>query len=130
MKVTLVVPCYNEEKNVALFYEVAEAAFQNRKIEYDIRYITKDKNACDIAKEYSEEENVFETDVANLKANFPELAVAMMNRTPYRLELPLSSITKICPRNRQRIDSYDRLKRYLLTKGVELIVYSQKTKKI
>ena len=82
-----------------------------------------------IPRQYSEEENVFETDVANLKANFPELAVAMMNRTPYRLELPLSSITKICPRNRQRIDSYDRLKRYLLTKGVELIVYSQKTKK-
>ena len=83
-----------------------------------------------IPRQYSEEENVFETDVANLKSNFPELAVAMMNRTPYRLELPLASITKICPRNRQRIDSYDRLKRYLLTKGVELIVYSQKSKKI
>ena len=82
-----------------------------------------------IPRQYSEEENVFETDVVNLKSNFPELAVAMMNRTPYRLELPLASITKICPRHRQRIDSYDRLKRYLLTKGVELIVYSQKTKK-
>ena len=83
-----------------------------------------------IPRQYSEEESVFETDIANLKSNFPEMAVAMMNRTPYRLELPLSSITKICPRNRQRIDSYDRLRRYLLTKGVELNVYSQKTKKI
>ena len=83
-----------------------------------------------IPRQYSEEENVFATDVANLKANFPELAVAMMNRTPYRLELPLASITKICPRHRQRIDSYDRLRRYLLTKGVELNIYSQKTKKI
>ena len=83
-----------------------------------------------IPRQYSEEESVFETDIANLKSNFPEMVVAMMNRTPYRLELPLSSITKICPRNRQRIDSYDRLRRYLLTKGVELNVYSQKTKKI
>ena len=66
-----------------------------------------------IPRQYSEEESVFETDIANLKSNFPEMAVAMMNRTPYRLELPLSSITKICPRNRQRIDSYDRLRRYL-----------------
>ena len=39
MKVTLVVPCYNEEKNVALFFEVADAAFQNKKIEYDIVFV-------------------------------------------------------------------------------------------
>ena len=30
MKVTLVVPCYKEENNVALFFEVAEEAFQNK----------------------------------------------------------------------------------------------------
>ena len=39
MKVTLVVPCYNEEKNVALFYEVTEAAFQNKNVEYDIVFV-------------------------------------------------------------------------------------------
>ena len=33
-------------------------ACKRRKYEYDIRYISKEKNACDIAKEYSTEENI------------------------------------------------------------------------
>ena len=32
MKVTLVVPCYNEEHNVALFYEVADVHFATRNL--------------------------------------------------------------------------------------------------
>lgn len=39
MKVTLVVPCFNEENNVALFYEVAEAAFQNKNFAYEIVFV-------------------------------------------------------------------------------------------
>ena len=35
-----------------------EAACQKRNIEYEIRYITKEKSGCDIAQEYLEEENV------------------------------------------------------------------------
>ena len=83
-----------------------------------------------IPRQYSQEESLFEDDLANLKARFPDLGVALLNKTPYRIEMTLAEIVQVCPRNRQRIDSYDRLKRYLLTKGVELIVYSQKTKKI
>ena len=82
-----------------------------------------------IPRQYSQEESLFEDDLANLKARFPDLGVALLNKTPYRIEMTLAEIVQVCPRNRQRIDSYDRLKRYLLTKGVELIVYSQKTKK-
>lgn len=82
-----------------------------------------------IPRQYSQEESLFEDDLSNLKARFPDLCVALLNKAPYRIELSLAEIVLICPRNRQRIDSYDRLKRYLLTKGVELIVYSQKTKK-
>ena len=33
-------------------------ACKSRKIDYVIRYITKDKNACDIAREYSGEQNI------------------------------------------------------------------------
>ena len=82
-----------------------------------------------IPRQYSQEESLFEDDLANLKARFPDLGVALLNKTPYRIEMTLAEIVQVCPRHRQRIDSYDRLKRYLLTKGVELIVYSQKTKK-
>ena len=83
-----------------------------------------------IPRQYSQEESLFEDDLANLKARYPDLGVALLNKTPYRIEMTLAEIVQVCPRNRQRIDSYDRLKRYLLTKGVELIVNSQKTKKI
>ena len=82
-----------------------------------------------IPRQYSQEKSLFADDLSNLKARFPDLGVALLNKAPYRIELSLAEIVQICPRNRQRIDSYDRLRRYLLTKGVELIVYSQKTKK-
>ena len=82
-----------------------------------------------IPRQYSQEESLFEDDLSNLKTRFPDLCVALLNNAPYRIELSLAEIVQVCPRNRQRIDSYDRLRRYLLTKGVELIVYSQKTKK-
>ena len=39
MKVTLVVPCYNEEKNVGLFYDVAESAFCNTSFDYEIVFV-------------------------------------------------------------------------------------------
>lgn len=83
-----------------------------------------------IPRQYSQEESLFEDDLTNLKTRFPDLGIAMLNKTPYKIEMSLAEISQVCPRNRQRIDSYDRLKRYLLTKGVELNVYSQKTKKI
>lgn len=35
-----------------------ENSCKKRNIEYEIRYITKEKNGCDIAKEYSDQENV------------------------------------------------------------------------
>lgn len=87
------------------------------------------QNVILIPRQYSQEESCFDADIANLKANYPELAVALLNKTPYKLELSLNEIAKICQRSRQRVDSYERLKRFLLTKGVELVIYSQKTRK-
>ena len=83
-----------------------------------------------IPRQYSQEESLFDEDLKNLKARYSDLGIALLNKTPYRIEISLADLYQICPRNRQRIDSYDRLKRYLLTKGVELNIYSQKTKKI
>lgn len=39
MKVTLVVPCYNEEKNVEPFYQAASQAFVNKNFAYDIVFV-------------------------------------------------------------------------------------------
>ena len=83
-----------------------------------------------IPRQYSQEESLFDEDLKNLKARYSDLGIALLNKTPYRIEISLADLCQICPRNRQRVDSYDRLKRYLLTKGIELIVYSQKSKKI
>ena len=83
-----------------------------------------------IPRQYSQEESLFDEDLKSLKARYPDLGISLLNKTPYRIEISLADLCQICPRNRQRTDSYDRLKRYLLTKGVELNVYSQKSKKI
>ena len=79
-----------------------------------------------IPRQYSQEESLFEDDLANLEARFPDLSVALLNKASYKIEISLAEIGQICPRNRQRIDSYDRLKRYLLTKGVDLNISSKK----
>ena len=78
MKVTLVVPCYNEEKNVALFFEVADAAFQNKKIEYDIVFVND--GSKDIT--YSVLKSLFtahpdKVSVVNLSRNFGKEAAIL-----------------------------------------------------
>lgn len=59
-----------------------------------------------IPRQYSQEESVFDEDLKNLKARFPDLGIAMLNKTPYKIEMSLTEISQVCPRNRQRIDSY------------------------
>ena len=78
MKVTLVVPCYNEEKNVALFYEVAEAAFQNKKIEYDIVFVndgSKDNTYKELKALFTAHPD--KVSVINLSRNFGKEAAIL-----------------------------------------------------
>ena len=39
MKLSLVVPCYNEADNVELFYEKVEATFRNEAFDYEYIFI-------------------------------------------------------------------------------------------
>ena len=78
MKVSLVVPCYNEEKNVALFYEVTEGAFQNKSFEYEIVFVNDgSKDAT-----YTELKSLFKVhpdkiSVVNLSRNFGKEAAIL-----------------------------------------------------
>ena len=78
MKVSLVVPCYNEENNVAKFFEVADVAFENKEFEYEIIFVndgSKDNT-------YTELKNLFAThpdkvSVVNLSRNFGKEAAIL-----------------------------------------------------
>jgi glycosyltransferase involved in cell wall biosynthesis len=39
MKLSLVVPCYNEEQNVALFYQTAKAVFDAEGYSYELVFV-------------------------------------------------------------------------------------------
>lgn len=57
MKLSLVVPCYNEEGNVELFYEETVKAFQNTGIEYEFVFVndgSRDKTIDKLKKLYNE----------------------------------------------------------------------------
>lgn len=78
MKVTLVVPCYNEENNVALFYEVAEAAFQNKNFGYDIVFVndgSRDNTYAELKKLFKAHPD--QVSVVNLSRNFGKEAAIL-----------------------------------------------------
>ena len=57
MKLSLVVPCYNEEGNVELFYEETVKAFQNTGIDYEFVFVndgSRDKTIDKLKKLYNE----------------------------------------------------------------------------
>ena len=78
MKVSLVVPCYNEEKNVTLFYEVADTAFADKRFDYEIVFVndgSKDNT-------YTELKSLFKAhadkvSVVNLSRNFGKEAAIL-----------------------------------------------------
>ncbi len=78
MKVTLVVPCYNEENNVALFYEVADAAFQNKAFDYEIVFVndgSKDNTYAELKKIFKSHPD--KASVVNLSRNFGKEAAIL-----------------------------------------------------
>ena len=62
MKVSLVVPCYNEENNVGLLYETTASAFANKRFDYEIVFVndgSKDNTYAELKrlfKEYKDEQ--------------------------------------------------------------------------
>ena len=78
MKVSLVVPCYNEEKNVELFFEVAEAAFRNKNINFDIVFVndgSKDNTYAELKKIFTAHSD--KVSVVNLSRNFGKEAAIL-----------------------------------------------------
>lgn len=78
MKVTLVVPCYNEENNVGLFYEVADNAFANKNFEYEIVFVndgSKDNTYAELKKIYNA--HSANVSVVNLSRNFGKEAAIL-----------------------------------------------------
>lgn len=70
-KVSLVVPCYNEEKNVPLFYEECKKTFTKEKYKVELVFIndgSKDNTIKELKKITKEEQ--FEIKVINFSRNF------------------------------------------------------------
>ena len=78
MKVTLVVPCYNEENNVALFYKVTEEAFKDKKFDYDVVFVndgSKDNTYAELKKLFQAHSS--HVSVVNLSRNFGKEAAIL-----------------------------------------------------
>ncbi len=78
MKVTLVVPCYNEENNVGVFYEVAEKAFEHKNFEYEIIFVndgSKDNTYAELKKIFQAHPG--NVSVVNLSRNFGKEAAIL-----------------------------------------------------
>lgn len=59
MKLSLIVPCYNEEKNVRPFYDAVVSAFQNEGYDYELVFVndgSRDNTLGELKKLYSEVE--------------------------------------------------------------------------
>ncbi len=78
MKVTLVVPCYNEECNVGPFFEVADKAFCDKEFEYELVFVndgSKDNTYKELKKIFKEHSD--HVSVVNLSRNFGKEAAIL-----------------------------------------------------
>ena len=70
MKLSLVVPCYNEQNNVSLFYEACRNTFDGKKYEYEIIFIndgSKDETWIKLKSIYEQTNNI---KLINFSRNF------------------------------------------------------------
>lgn len=78
IQLSLVVPCYNEESNVALFYEVASSAFQDKDFKYEIVFVndgSKDNTYAELKKLFTAHPDTIS--VVNLSRNFGKEAAIL-----------------------------------------------------
>ena len=78
MKVSLVVPCYNEEHNVRPFFDVAVQAFLNTGINYELIYVndgSKDGTYAELKKIFAEHSD--KVSLINLSRNFGKEAAIL-----------------------------------------------------
>lgn len=81
-----------------------------------------------IIRDYEKEQSILSEDIDKLVSAFPEIKAAIESGGTLIKELTLQEISAVVPRQRVRIDSYARLVRLLLTKGIELKITSRKTR--
>ena len=71
MKLSLIVPCYNEESNIPLFYNAVKETFKNKKINLELVFIndgSKDNTIGELKKLVKE--NIFEIKIIDFSRNF------------------------------------------------------------
>lgn len=71
MKISFIVPCYNEERNINLFYEEVKNSFKNKKYNVELIFVndgSKDNTYSELKKLLSEK--TFDIKVINFSRNF------------------------------------------------------------
>ena len=90
------------------------------------------KTPVELSLDSKEQTNKFSDDIAALSQKFPQLTSLLAtnkNEQELVLEISLKEIFVLCPRNRCRLDRYEKLQEYLKENhNTTLIIKSQKTK--
>lgn len=71
MKISFIVPCYNEERNINLFYESVKNSFKNKKYNVELIFVndgSKDNTYSELKKLLSEK--TFDIKIINFSRNF------------------------------------------------------------
>lgn len=71
MKLSIIIPCYNEEKNVAIIHDTIEKLFKNKKVSYEMIFIndgSKDNTLIELKKLI--DKNQTNVKVVNFSRNF------------------------------------------------------------
>ena len=71
MKLSIVIPCYNEEKNVALIHDAIKKLFNNKKVTYEMVFVndgSKDQTMTELKKLIDKNETNMK--VVNFSRNF------------------------------------------------------------
>lgn len=75
------------------------------------------------------EERLFMADIASLKT-YPSFSEAWNSGTHSEVSITLKELGVLCPRKFIRTKYYTRLVNYLSTKGIDLVIKSQKSKNL
>lgn len=63
------------------------------------------------------------------KSDIEALVKKFGNPLPKEISMSLSEALELMPRDRKRVDAFKAVQKYLSERGVNLVIYSQKTKK-